>query len=72
MTQYARPDADSVAGSWVNESGSGSNLYQSIDESTPSDSDYCISTEGFGSTDTMRGELSCVTDTNSASDNKVV
>lgn len=72
MTQYARPDADSVAGNWVNESGSGSNLYQSIDESTPSDSDYCISTDSFGSTDTMRVELSGVTDPTSASDHKVV
>ncbi len=72
MTQYARPDADAGAGGWVNQAGSGSNLYQSIDESSPSDTDFCISTDQLGATDTMEVDLSDVTDPTSSSDHKVV
>lgn len=35
-----RPDADQSVGSWTDEGGSASNLYQSIDESVASDADY--------------------------------
>jgi hypothetical protein len=41
MTQYARPDEDITVGGWENES-SGSSLYSSIDESSPSDTDYIL------------------------------
>jgi hypothetical protein len=37
---YIRPDADEIDGNWVNESGSNTNLFNSIDESVASDSDY--------------------------------
>ena len=38
--QYARPSSDVLAGSWVNQAGSGSNLYANIDETSASDTDY--------------------------------
>jgi hypothetical protein len=63
MTQYARPDSDVSAGSWVNQAGSGSNLYQSIDESGgEDDSDYVISTDDSSSSDTMEVGLSDIVD----------
>ncbi len=37
---YIRPDADDTDGTWTNESDSASNLYQSIDETVASDTDY--------------------------------
>jgi hypothetical protein len=37
---YLRPDLDSSVGSWADEGGATSNLYQSIDEETPNDTDY--------------------------------
>lgn len=42
--QYARPTSDVTAGSWVNQAGSGANLYAAIDETSYSDSDYIRST----------------------------
>jgi hypothetical protein len=41
MTQYARPDEDITVADWENES-SRSSLYPSIDESSPSDTDYIL------------------------------
>ena len=38
--QFARPISDISVGGWLNELGSGTNLYQSIDEATASDTDY--------------------------------
>lgn len=38
--QYARPNSDVTDGDWYNQSGSQTNLYQSIDEVTPSSADY--------------------------------
>ena len=38
--QFERPDADTNIGSWTNQAGSAVNLFQSIDEVTPSDADY--------------------------------
>jgi hypothetical protein len=68
MTQYARPDSDVSAGSWVNQAGSGSNLYQSIDEADgENDSDYVISTDDSSSSDTMEVGLSDIPDPQSSS-----
>ena len=53
MTQYARPDSDVSDGSFLNASGNNTNLYQSIDESSASDSDYVISTDSGYSADNM-------------------
>jgi hypothetical protein len=41
--QIASPVSDISAAGWVNESGSGSNLYASLDEATPNPADYAIS-----------------------------
>jgi hypothetical protein len=38
--QYARPAADVTDGAWLNELGSATHLYSSIDETTASDADY--------------------------------
>jgi hypothetical protein len=43
MPQYARPDADEAGNSFVNELASNSNMFDSINESTPSDTDYIVS-----------------------------
>ena len=68
MTQYARPDSDVSAGSWVNQAGSGSNLFQSIDEADgENDSDYVISTDDSSSSDTMEVGLSDIPDPQSSS-----
>lgn len=63
VAQVCTPDADNQVGSWVNQAGSGTNLFQSIDEATASDSDY-IST-GFltaGEVKTYRCALTDVLD----------
>ena len=39
-TETVAPDADSAAGGWTTDSGGGTNLFASIDESTASDTDY--------------------------------
>lgn len=40
MAQFARPDGDQSVGNWTTDGGGTSNLYQSIDEASPSDADY--------------------------------
>ena len=40
MTQYARPDSDTSIGDWADNSSGTSIIYQAIDESSASDSDY--------------------------------
>ncbi len=41
MTVFLRPDADSADGNWLNESGSATNLFASLDEVAPgSDTDF--------------------------------
>ena len=63
MTQYARPDSDVSDGSWVNQAGNNTNLYQSIDESGgEDDSDYVISTDDSSASDTMEVGLSDIVD----------
>jgi len=39
-TETVAPDADSAAGGWTTNTGGGTNLFASIDESTASDTDY--------------------------------
>jgi hypothetical protein len=41
--QFARPASDVADGNWLNQVGSGTNLYASIDEETASDTDYVVS-----------------------------
>jgi hypothetical protein len=41
--QALRPASDLVVGQWLNEGGAAINLYQSIDETVGSDSDYAVS-----------------------------
>ena len=38
--ESVKPDADSAAGSWTDNSGGGTNLFAAIDETTASDTDY--------------------------------
>jgi hypothetical protein len=46
---YWYPDSDLSSTNWINELGQSTNLYQSIDEATPNDSDYIRSQEDPGS-----------------------
>jgi hypothetical protein len=39
-SQFARPNADVLDGSWTNQNGNNVNLYMSVDEDTASDLDY--------------------------------
>ena len=77
MTQYARPDSDTSIGDWADNSSGTSNIYQAIDESSASDSDYI---EAVLTTDeeeeenlptTAKFGLSNVTDPESASNHIV-
>ena len=53
MAQFARPDADTSAGSWS--ASSGSSLYAMLDETSASDSDYItVNDYGSGSACTLR------------------
>ncbi len=61
MTQYARPDSDISNDNWEDDGGGSVNLYQTIDETTASESDYLIS-HSFPSNDIYEAGLSDVTD----------
>lgn len=65
------PDADDSVGSWTNELGSGTNLYQSIDETAENDADY-IQSELNPSSSTARIRLSNPLLTPSATDTHTV
>lgn len=54
--QKVQPTADSVDGAWLNESGSNTNLFASVDEATASDSDY-ITSEAAPSSSKVRLKL---------------
>ena len=43
MTQYLRPNADTYIGNYEDQAAGTTNIYQSIDEVSPSDADYVIS-----------------------------
>lgn len=57
--QFLRPDNDAAIGSWTDEVGGTTNIFNSIDETSPNDSDYIIS--GVGSNDVARFRLSDLT-----------
>src|SRR5688572_6700240 len=40
MAQFARPDADTTIGNFSDAGGGTTNIFQSIDEVSPSDADY--------------------------------
>lgn len=40
MAQFARPDADTLIGNYVNEADGVTNIFQSIDEASANDADY--------------------------------
>jgi hypothetical protein len=40
MTQFARPDADQLIGNFSDEGGGTTDIFQSIDELSPNDTDY--------------------------------
>lgn len=50
MAQFARPSADTSAGTWTTHSGGTSNLYATIDETSADDSDYIKSVSAPSST----------------------
>ena len=66
MAQFARPDNDDSIGSWVDQASGTTNIYQSIDESTASDTDY-IRAENNPSSSVYIAGLSSVTDPTSSS-----
>lgn len=60
MTQFAYPTSDvSTSGTWVNQASGSTNLYQSIDEVSASDSDYV---RAFSSNAAYTAGLGSVTD----------
>ena len=59
--QILPPDADVVVGSWTDELGGVTNIYQSIDEEAPSDADY-IQSEEFPSTSAYKASMSIADD----------
>lgn len=66
--QYSRPISDLARVSWTTDSGGTSNLYQSIDETSASDSDYVKNNSGTG---TYQMGLGSVTDPVSSSSHVV-
>jgi hypothetical protein len=60
--QLARPDGDQSVGSWEDEGGATTNLYQSIDEIIASDSDYVRSEQNPATNSKYECTLSNVTD----------
>src|SRR5829696_8460670 len=66
-TQTGAPISDVTDGSWLNELGSNTNLYASLDETTASDTDYIISPAlSSGSSDTCEVGLTALTDPSSS------
>ncbi len=70
MAQFARPDSDVSDGTWQNQAGSQTNMYQSIDESSVDDADYIRTTMATGTESTTFGS-SNVTDPVSSSGHTV-
>lgn len=63
MAQFGRPNADASIGNWEDELGGTSDIFNSIDESSPNDSDY-ITSEFGPSSSPYAAALSAVTDPN--------
>ena len=49
MTQYARPDADTDIGDWLNSEEVDEDLFDEVNEASTDDSDYISVTSGGGS-----------------------
>jgi len=60
--QFARPDGDQAIGSWTDDGGGTTNIYQSIDETVASDSDFIQSETNPASNSLYEATLSNVTD----------
>jgi hypothetical protein len=61
VTQYGRPSADTYLGNWEDEAAGTTNIYDGIDEVTPSDADYIVS-DSAPSTSPYVCKLTTVTD----------
>lgn len=68
---YARPSSDVTDAGWVNESGNNTNLYDSINETSPSDSDYIVSSVGGVGSDECEVGLSSVSDPSTGNNHHV-
>ena len=68
--QFARPDGDNTIGSWTDDGGGTTDIFQAIDEVTANDSDY-IRSENDPSTSAYIGTLSDVDDPVSSDDHIV-
>ncbi len=66
MPQFARPDADITDGNWLNDAGSAVDLFEAINEVTPSDADF-IESGLAPATDAFACSLSDVEDPLSSS-----
>lgn len=65
MAQFLRPISDrTITGSWENQAGGTTNLYQSIDEVTLSNTDYIVTSKNPGGTDLYEAGLSAGTTPN--------
>lgn len=71
VPQIAVPDADTADGSWLNEAGSNTNLFASIDETVASNADYIESSASPGSPDICKVSLGSMSDPASSVNHKV-
>lgn len=62
MAQTARPDSDGTITGWTDQAGGTTNLYATLDETTPSDADYVKSADNPTAAQRLRLRLSDVTD----------
>ncbi len=68
--QFGRPDADQSIGSWEDEVGGTTNIYQSIDEVIPDDTDFIIS-EVEPSTSVYVAKINSIVDPQTGEDHVV-
>lgn len=66
MAQFARPDADTDRGAWTTHTGGTTNLWDTINETVASDSDYVQSSASPADPDILKVTLSNVTDPTSS------
>lgn len=66
MAQFARPVADAVVGSWEDEGGATTSLFESIDETTPNDTDF-VTSEVAPATSAYAVDLGTIEDPQSSS-----
>ena len=70
MSQFARPDADTVVGNFVDDDDGATNIYTTIDEASASDTDY-IKSPAAPSSEVVVFRLSDVTDPVSSSNHVI-